>query len=672
MIHTIWAIIFILYLEIFGRTVMMKFFARNTNFGFAYGFAFFILPFYLVGWTISVFRLSFYYYLFLFICVFLLSFILIIRNVNKIKITLNKYHLLCAVIVVIQLFVASNKTLGHLDGFDTTYYLNLMDHNVASKSMYTTHPYFGNLISSEIFGTYIFQSYYTILSVVVYINKGLFNLININVDTLPLLIWGCQLVLNYLFVSVIFEILEKLHIKSKSIIFLAITIGCFYIGSEYYHQLFAFIGNSFRLILLSLSSLYIYMFAIDNDEKDLYIVFILLLANCAFSSTGCFILLFSAFSIFIAFKLSVKSLLILGLTCIIPLLNILYSQTGNIFNNLIILFIFTVILFLLKKTIYRINNNFKLCNLILILLIIFMIALSFVKIESFTEMSNFPNYTYTSADMIINYFGYYNLGDFLFKISILLLIGIYIIFNYKNKYIQYLLILLITVFNPIFSPLMHNIILVFHRGYDLVINIFIIVLALNWAYNNLSYTFFKRGLACFYFMFAVFFSFNHTLKYYNNSFAPSQNFDKINKMSYSEKEIIDAIRTVVIYNEKILQPKIISPLLLLDSYLDRGEFMFGRSFSINPNLTENDKQLADIFFPADIGYEVLRPENPNILDINELLINSEYDLLVIKRTMWIYDPFSKTMKSLVHIVEDNTNLIASDYSTADYAMFLLQ
>lgn len=122
--------------------------------------------------------------------------------------------------------------------------------------------------------------------------------------------------------------------------------------------------------------------------------------------------------------------------------------------------------------------------------------------------------------------------------------------------------------------------------------------------------------------------------------------------SHYEYEMIHSVKNLVMYDLKLEKPKIISPSNYMLSYIKRGEII---------DLT---LEMIMIVNYADFGSKYLRPANADYVNIED------YNVLVVKRTMWI-DSSKLNIKNALFNFVIEAGFKESVHSNTEYAVFVL-
>lgn len=639
--------VLIYFFEIVGRYVLSILKIDKFKCCFGIGLIVFLAYSYITTFLITSSNGSFYVVSVIYALFFIISLVLIIKDRNKIDFKIDLAH---ALIMLISVFIMSlyayNTTLGELDGFDSSFYLNFVTSNIKSNPM--NYSYYSSSINQTFIDkTYSFQTFYYVASFLSYLFS---NFISIFHKTYyqTTYIWVFQILFNAFYYSLIINAIDLMKNKNKII---KIFIYLFFIlvyGRIYYYNIFGFYGNTYRIIAVGYSTILLYLLTKNDKNNNLLLLFMIsLLASASVSSSSLFIDVFILFGSYFILCNKYKDILkyySFPLLFILVDLLVLFLDFNILFSILLSLII-SVILFIFGRQINSILSNKRILYIILAISIAFMFVASFLTTKNLFDFSTFFHNHSESADMTINYFNLNPHNNLLYlKIFILILLVLSLFSIKKELFIQFTLILFLCLFNPFCCSFLYKVLIVYFRAFDIIVNPFTIVfyidLLLGYIQDKLV---FKIAL---YVSICIVFLQNNPLRpmYYHESFKPGHDADAVNytnynnefKMSQDEKETIDAIYEDVNYYE-LFNPYIITPSKLMKGFITNGRYLYNRQGDIKQYKTESEKQLFAIFLPERYLGDYIEGIVPDYDNIDKYIKEAEIDYLVVDKTKEYYD-----------------------------------
>lgn len=648
MIYYVIALGILLYIfEIIGRYVLSIFKVKEFKCCFGIGLLVFLSYSYISTSLITSLNGSFYVVSAIYSLFFLVFLALIIKDRKKIDFKIDLMNtLIMAVFVFIMTIYAYNTTLGELDGFDSTFYLNFVTSNIKANPM--NYSYYTSSIKQSFIGkTYTSQTFYYVAS---YLSYLIANTINIFHKTYyqTTYIWIFQLLFNVFYYSLITNAINLMKNKNtitKIIIYLFFMLVY---GRVYYYNVFGFYGNTYRIITVGYSTLLLYLLIKNNKNSNLLILFMMsLIASASVSSSSLFIDVFILFGAYFILCNKYENIL---KYCSIPLffilINLFVLSLGiNIVHSILLSLCVSSLLFIFGKKINLMLSKKKVLMIVLSLSILFMFIASFLTTKNLFDFSAFLYNHSERADMTINYFNL-SLSNNLFYLKIFILILlISSLFSIKiEPFIQFTVILFLCFFNPFCCSFLYKVLIVYFRAFDIIVNPFTIVLYIDLLLRyTKEKTLFKIVLyAC---ICIVILSYNPLQPlYYHESFKPGHDADAVNysnynnefKMSQDEKDTIDVIYDDVKYYD-LEDPYIITPSKLMKGFVSNGRFLYTRQCNINQYESDYEKQLFAIFLPDRYLGDRVEGIIPDYDNIGNYIKEAGVNYLVVDKTKEYYD-----------------------------------
>lgn len=673
--YLIYPFILLIYFEILGRAIFAKLNKKEFEFSFLIGFIVVMATLYVVTWPISAFDMSFYTMLTIDIILFILSIIFIITQFKKISFKFNwKLWVLFIVLVLFGMLISYNRTLGETHGFDTLYYLNFVDFNIGNQELNSLHPHFGtypNWDEKKI--TYVFQSFYYFVSVIIYIFRSGLSIIGKSFETLPAYTWGFQILLTMVLNATAITCLKEIKIKNK-ILELALAIMLIgFIGNFYYNNALGFIGNNYRMSIHAIATLFLFRYFKENDDKDLYIFYISQLALCALASTGTFSAVFVLFGLFFVLYNKRPNLLKeYVFVLFVPTINILATKLGLTLALVVIVAILFLMIYLLNNFILKIYQNKYLRFATIIIPSLFLIIMSFTMTRNIFSFDVFLNNYSEIADMSWDYFMFNDLRHWIFNLFILIPLFYYLFKYHKEPFAIISIVLIVVVFNPFGCTFMNFINWVYYRSYDIIINQFTMIYFIYVLYNDINKEKFKNIFTVTIIISSIILTCIQIPRFYHKSFIPDEDYNPILKMENTEYELITNVRKLI-EDQQIKNPKIINSTFYMPSFIDNSTYLFGKEKRYNyPNYNEDDYNLYLIFFPIDYSYDNFRPDTkPDYENTIKYLNNTDYNILIVDNLLY-YTAENGDYLPLTSLVEADGTYVKSEYSTAKYAVYYLK
>ena len=127
----------------------------------------------------------------------------------------------------------------------------------------------------------------------------------------------------------------------------------------------------------------------------------------------------------------------------------------------------------------------------------------------------------------------------------------------------------------------------------------------------------------------------------------------------------------MVEDKNIDSPAIITSTFYMPSFIEGSTYLIGKEKRYNYNdFDENSYELYLIFFPDTDSYNGFRPDDePLYSETNDLLVASEYDILVVDFGQYV--DYNGEFVPLVDVAEEDGRFKRSEYSTARYAVYYL-
>ena len=627
------SLVLIAYLEVLGQWFLFKLKKNNYKLSFGFGFMLLVGYGYLTTAIPSTLMWSFKYLVAAYALFFIVSIVLIIKDIKKVNWHFSLVSWLivvtcCSVLVV----YAYNTTFGNLNGFDSVYYFNLITSNIGLDKLNTTSPVTGrNYGNLDVNFQYTFQSYYYFISVFVYFVRLILRKLTFDVYYVDLIFWIFQILYNCFLFSLIINGLDKISKNKKLLSLVVILIFTFFYGRYYYNNVFGFFGNTFRTCAFGYIILILFELFKDNSLNNKLLLFVMSMAVCGFSSSSIFTLTFLCFSL--AFVLPNKDdhyFIDVAILLLLPLFNLLVILSYGIdFKKFIIVTVLCLLVAILNKPLTYLFKNKKFRIILLALSFLVMAFMSYRVTNNIFDFSAFFNNNSETADMYFNYFrpsGSFNKICFITLFDLLLII--YLIFN-NDEYAKLSLVLIIVLYNPFCVSYLYSINEVYHRGLDIFFNPLTFIIFLDFIFNKVNNKYFYYGgLIVLTGLFG--FGGNYTLPdYFHESFIPDDDYNGIYRMDNNEIDVIRQLNNDSKYRD-IAYAHICTPNLLTQANLG-GVYTYTRTY-VTWYMDAYEYQVYCLFYPDRNNIPAY-----DYKKMNEWLWNSGIDYLVVDKTYEYYD-----------------------------------
>ena len=669
MIYFVLPLLLIIYFEILGQSLGTFLHIKKDTFSFLLGYVSFIAVCYITTSILTALNCSFYIALVFYILIFISSFYLIYKNIKSLKISFNFYHLLLVVIsLVILMYFSFQTSLGDLNGFDSTHYLNMVTGNIGLKELNLNNVVFGTN-DHNISYQYTFQSYYYLVSVLIYLFQKIVCLLGQEFFSSVGYIWCFQILFYVSFVTLIINSLEKYfkgnYFAHVSLLFLFVLTY----GKLYFNSAFGFYGNTIRTVFIAFAIYHLVEYFDNKDKNEKTVFTISMLAACGTSSSAVFMIFFTYFALFFLEIDDDNNLFKeYAIILFIPMVNLFTVVMNNIIYSLLVSIILVLCLYFGNDIFISMVRKYRLKYPLLVLSFLLMFILSYRVTNNIFDFSAFLNNGNERYDMTIDYFdlnlGYYSTK--IYKVVSLISLLLYLLLHYKDKYSKFILILIIVFFNPFCCSFINSVNVVYYRAYELIFNPFTVIYFTNGVLNIVNNKYIGYGYFAFVILIVMVKGSVDKPLYWHDTFVPSSDYNIIYKMTNEELNIIREINSLSIY-ESIDEPKIITPNLLTQSMIPSGIYIYGREYQINPNWSTSEKALYDIFWPVIHFGDARQPENPDYDNMCKYINDADIDFIVQPKATEYFDKEQNIWYSLTYKIDECGTY--AFYDTDNYSVY---
>ncbi len=645
------ALIFIAYLELTGRVFLYKLNLNKYSFAFPFGLLSLMAYGYITTSILTNINCSFYIVLAMFGIYFIGSIVLVIKNIKKIDFSFNWANIIAIIIFAfVMLFYAYNTTLGDRNGFDSTFYLNLISTNIGATKLNTTDLYYGTYNSLAVSNQYSFQTYYYFVSCFDFIAlKVLSRLCEANYYSIT--IWVFQLLYNFFLCSLVINAFDVIAKDKKLLKYVSLFIFLFFFGKIYYNNIFGFYGNTFRTAAIGYCTLTLYELINKTDKNNWALFIISIIGSCAFSSSAVFtivFLLYAAYYVLVAKEDNLFKYYAIAL--FFPLVNLItVVATDKTYISIITSLLFCLTLWFLNDRFILISRMKHTRKIILIFVFLLLASLSYTVTGNLFDTSALLNNHSELADMSMNYFSFirlFGINELYFKIIIILLLIFAVIFENKNSFVIIAIVLLVSFFNTLTSPILYRYNVVYHRALDIIVNPFTFVLYFELLFNRINNKkIYCTSLIAIFILFAVNTNYNKPL-YYHETFVPGDSYNNLMKMDNDEYEVVKKLKEEIDYSNS--ESYIVTPNIFTESLIPNCTYLYGRCLTMSNDWSYAEKQIYSIFYPVSYLGEVSKGVKADYNNLAKYLKEAEIDYLVVDKTLEYYDETDKGYEYLIY------------------------
>ncbi len=652
MIYYLTGLLLVVYLELLGQSFLSAIKKERDGFSFGTGFILVLTVAYVLTSILTAINCSFYLVMTVYTALFLLSLWLIVKERRNLKIRfhpLEAAFLLAAVVVL--MWYSLRTSFGDLDGFDSTFYLNMVTNNIGLSKLNSRSVYYGNNAFS-IQLQYTFQSYFYLASTLVFYVEKICALFHLPFYRMPCFVWPNQILFFSLTAALLTNAIRRSGNRNIGLIVLGIVLTVFYFGRFYFNNVFGFYGNSLRTLVFGEACCYLLDYQISKQKADKYLFYASLQAACACSSSSVFMCFFFLFALYFLWAKKEDSLLKeYSVVLLLPSIDLISVLRESITQGILGGIVLSLIIFLLNRPMLYLGRKKYARPAMLAVCVLAMIVLSYMVDGQLYHHDAFVYNNSQMYDMTINYFRYPPeavKGIKYYKLVVLAILLLAMVFL-RNDLTNVDLILVIVFFNPFCCAFLNKINPVFYRAYDIIINPFTLVFLLN-ALGNLIPV--KYVTECGTLLLAanmLYFCGITEPIYYHASFKPQENFNGLYRMTQEELEVIDALSYEINYRGDT-DPKIITANKLTQSMLKDGEFYFGRENKRNWTWSDAENELFNIFYPVEPYNDTERPD-ADFDHVCEYLKDADVRYVVQDKEVVFFDDEQNVWYSLTYLID---------------------
>ncbi|MCF0115831.1 MAG: hypothetical protein HUJ56_10795, partial [Erysipelotrichaceae bacterium] len=486
-----------------GIEIKKRFNLSLKGFSAPIGFAIILCLLQLGYYPIQWFTLSFKLIKIITILVLGLSTLCTLKNIKELFKELFTVKMIPVVISLVAFLFILSKCYINLDFSDSVTYLNYIFQNINLDHINTFDPTNG-LMGKEWDSLYLFQGYYHfssfttwIINLPYYLGKSYYQ-----ISTITIMVWGFGAFFNLLSSTFIMNIIEDIPSDKKYIKYVLGFLALGYLNFYYWKISFAFYGNTYRGLFITMLIYVIYHSIKDNSTPLKYFIPVVTTAGLAVSSSY----LFMGFAILYAYAAYLflnkkENGLKEMIYCIIPLVIYAACYFGKVIPifcygviglyAIIVILTYTKVVDKLIAILEGFFQRFAKPLLFIAVPAVFALYSLYINITDPEYLVGYMDYfkDYQSIDMVKDYFFVYShLIDNV--LNLLRWTGL-ILFCLKakeeeNKYIKVLILTLATfLLNPLCTSALSKTItgMVYYRNFEVLFNPFTELLFITYIFR---------------------------------------------------------------------------------------------------------------------------------------------------------------------------------------------
>lgn len=621
----------VIFSELLGNVFLNKFKLSSFKFNGLFGFVLILGLYYVICFPLVILIVRFIVLLLITLFYFLLLLIFILKNRKYLKYNIETIDFVIVILLVgLQIYFASRNAVGSLWRYDTITYTNMIGSTIYGSNINALD--YSNGFGNGFYTGYSFQSYYKLASVLYYLINGICNVIHIDFFYYTQHTWMYTIVLYVFIAEMVVNFIKKINIDNKWVQLFAYIFIIFFMGNFYWNSEQAYLGNSFRMIMVSYCLYYLNLFFKEDNNKYLMIVAIYNYANAACANSNSTLVLILTFMIFVYMSNKKNNFRILLIGSYLPLLNCLFQAYKYSIIVILVVTITYVITFVFEDKVFKILNKKKLLMIIPALLLI---ILSFKITHNLFDFNAFLNNWSGWSDMTWDYTDFSNLWRSVANIIYIFVILLAFIKNKDNELIKMLIMTTLVFFNPFAAPIQNKYMPVFYRNYDIVINYLTLFIGFK-AINDIKLKEMYKYSLYIVLIFASFYIGYEQLIYHppGEGFDKSEDYNELLKMDNDTADTLLFLKSYITQND-IRDAKVISSIYQIRTEFPYLKTLYNRGKQFNG--VEKDWDLYAIFYPEDYYGDEYGFKDVDCNKVNQLLEESDYKLLILSKNKIIYE-----------------------------------
>lgn len=621
----------VVFSELLGNITLNKFNLSSFTFNGLFGFVLILGIYYVICFPLVALNVKFVVLLLVTLLYFLILLIFILKNHGYLKFNIKTIDFLIVLLLVgLQLYFASRNTVGSLWRYDTITYTNMISSTIYGSNINSMD--YANGFGSGFYTGYSFQSYYKLASVLYYLINGICNEIHIDFFYYTQHTWMYTIVLYVFIAEMVINFIKKFNINNKWVQLIAYLFIILFMGNFYWNSEQAYLGNSFRMIMVTYCLYYLDLFFKEENNKYLIIVGIFNYANAACANSNSTLVLILTFMIFIYMPNKKNNLKILLIGSYLPLINCLFQAYKYSMTVLLFITVMYAILFVFEDKVFKILNKKK---LLIIIPASLLVILSFRITHNLFDFNAFLNNWSGWSDMTWDYTDFSNLWRSVANIVYIFVILLAFIAEKESALVKMLIMTTLVFFNPFAAPVQNEYMPVFYRNYDIVINYLSLFISFK-AMNDIKLKgVYRYSLYTFLIFASVYIGYEQLIYH-----PPGEGFDKYegyNELLKMDDDTADALlflKSYVVQND-LKDAKVISSIYQIRTEFPYLKTLYNRGKQFNG--IDKDWDLYSIFYPEEYYGDEYGFKDVDYSKVNELLKESDYKLLILSKDKIIYE-----------------------------------
>ena len=655
-------IILAVFSEILGTVFLNKLKIKCLKFNALIGFSFILAIYYIICFPLVVLNVKFIVLFLVTIIYFCLLSLYIFLNRKYIKISFNvKDAILVLLIVLLQVYFASRNTVGSLWRYDTITYTNMIGSTIYGDTINALD--FQNGFTSGFHAGYSFQAYYKLASVLYYLINGICNVLHVSFFYFTQHTWMYP-VLLYTFVGQMYiNFIDELKIKNTYIKIASFLFFIFFMGNFYWNSEQAYLGNSFRMIMVSYCIFYLSLYFNNNNNKYLILLIIFNYAGTACANCNSTLALILTYMFWTFAPNNKNTFRLILFSVYLPLINCLFQSISYSLNVFLVITIIFAILSILEEKMYILFDklNFKKVSPIIIAFIL--ILLSYKVTHNLFNFDAFLNNMSGWSDMTWDYTDFSNLWRSVANVIYIILMMTAVVKYKESKIVKMTVLTSLVFFNPFAVAIQNEYMPVFYRNYDIVINYFTLFLGFK-ALECFEHKKYSYAIYCVLIVITTFVGCNQFLYHpEGEGFEKDEDYNTLLKMDNDTANTLLFMKDILATEDKS-DIRVISSIYQIRTEFPYLKTLYNRNKSFNE--VPDDYELYKIFYPDDYYGDEYGFNDAKYEEVGDLLFNSSYKYLILSKDKIYYDVNQNIYYSLTYKINE---YYAPIYDNNSYSVY---
>ena len=273
-----------------GSFIYKAFGIKENDFYAPVGLAAIFCALQLLYYPIQFFNSNFIYIILISSIILLLCIFITIKNIKLVFKNLFNAKSLVVLVSLTLFCVVFYQCFIDIEFSDSPMYLNYIAQNINNEHLNLFNLYSG-LVGGEWDGLYLYQGYYHFASFLCWLINVPYYLFGAAgyVENIAISTWGLGMIYSMISSMVIIDIVKYFKIKNRLLAFSILVFTLFFSNFYYWRVVFAFYGNTYRTMWITLLMFFIYRWLKSNNDKLKYVLMIIVGSGLACSSSFLFI-----------------------------------------------------------------------------------------------------------------------------------------------------------------------------------------------------------------------------------------------------------------------------------------------------------------------------------------------------------------------------------------------